>query len=145
MKAWLMCIPLLLVSCGPTHMASEQFDDGCWAAKDTFRFRYDAVSANAQSLDLGLRFGEDFGYRNIYLKLWMQGPDGKQQEWVLLDTIQDAEGNWLREMDGASVDWSMTPLTDVTFSSSGSHDFRLIQYMREDNLCEIQAVWADVK
>ncbi|MEO0472573.1 MAG: hypothetical protein AAF206_23345 [Bacteroidota bacterium] len=147
MKSWLIliCSPLLLIACESSHLAKTDFPSGCWAASDTFRFQYDAFSDQTQSLDLGMRFGEEYGYRNIYLKLWMHGPDGTKQEWVLLDTLQDAEGNWLREMNGTSVDWQLQPLTDVQFSSSGSHDFRLIQYMREDNLCELQAVWADVK
>ncbi|MEZ4829226.1 MAG: hypothetical protein R3C61_23510 [Bacteroidia bacterium] len=133
----LLYLPIL-ISCNPTpYLAEKSFPDNCWAIGDTVDFGWEYESTDTlMALSVEISFLQEFSYRNLYLRLVSEDQDGNTRAFMINDTLMDGEGNWL----GDPGNWVFSQHFQVPVSGPGNYHFRLIQYMREENLCDIQSV-----
>ena len=75
----LMLVAFLLVSCdGTVYHRFVQVDSTGWAADDTLSFCYEGsalASASEMEVALQVRYGADYRYQNLYLRLETFGAD----------------------------------------------------------------------
>ncbi|MEZ4771799.1 MAG: gliding motility lipoprotein GldH [Bacteroidia bacterium] len=126
----------VIVSCNQTpFLAKKSFDQNCWAIGDTIHFEMEHAGAETTAeLGVEVKFIPEYSYRNLYLRLLCETPDGQSLTFMLNDTLMDAEGNWLGEFNR----WTFSQDFKVPLSAPGSYRFSLIQFMREESLCDIK-------
>lgn len=127
---------MAIVSCNQTpFLAKKVFDQNCWAIGDTIRFEVDHTGAETTvKLGVEVHFIPEYSYRNLYLSLLCKTPGGEIQTFVLNDTLMDADGNW----QGEYAKWTFSQGVSVPVSAPGTYRFSLVQYMRDENLCDIK-------
>lgn len=137
MFSCLLCC--LLMACDtPEYSASKSFEDQCWSIEDTMQYAFD-VSKEMQegiSFQTFMDFDENFGYRNIYLKALLKGPEGIETDWVIADTLIDSLGYWISDHMNTPISGTQK----VVPKGVGAYQIELIQYLRDSNLCNIKAV-----
>jgi hypothetical protein len=121
-----------MTSCSqPETRFSHAFpESACWNLADTLRF---PVAAEAVPLELELVFLPDYAYRNVHLQIFFDN----QPPILLTDTVLDAEGNWLGE---ASRGRFVHRFSQTVAIPAESQQIRLVQFMRDSSLCQIEEV-----
>ena len=138
---------LLLAACQPRDFyAEKQFEYECWVLQDTFVFAYENPAADAAlSLDFSVDFLEEYAFRNLFLKITTTSPSGQRSDFLLNDTLQDEAGNWRVERSSGRYPVVFSQPLDVALPEVGAWRFQVIQYMREDTLCEIAQVGVSLR
>jgi gliding motility-associated lipoprotein GldH len=133
---------VFLFSCGkPDFTAYQSFDSGCWQIDDTLSCSYRNEEAGKQlSAEIQLVFMPDYGYRNLYLKWWVEGPSGILADTLLNEIFVDEFGAWQPARKGALYPYTFKAKPGVHFPDTGLYHIRLLQYMRDDTLCGIRSV-----
>ncbi|MDX2248925.1 MAG: hypothetical protein SF052_19205 [Bacteroidia bacterium] len=142
-SSWLKITGVLflsvLFSCKRSSFSAEKiFAENCWEIGDTlfFDYKHNGTAAVDETFGVEVRFNPEYSYRNLHLKLLCKNPDGQPQEFMLNDTLMDADGNWL----GEPSEWNFTKGFTVPMTAPGTYRLALIQYMREEKLCDIKQV-----
>lgn len=145
---YLLGILLLVASACQSRdfYAEKQFEFECWALQDTFAFTYENPAPDAAlSLDVSVDFLEEYAFRNLFLKITAISPSGQRSDFLLNDTLQDDAGNWRVERGRSRYPVVFSQPLDVALPEAGGWRFQVIQYMREDTLCEIAQVGVSLR
>ena len=124
----------------PESIAQRTFEPTCWNLEDTISFSLHPSQVDRGQLNITVDFLPDYPYANLYLKLLLTGPSGRQEEIMVNDTVLDQEGNWLSKSGGGSYSHTFDPAIPIELPEAGTHQVQLFQYMRDTALCEIQAI-----
>lgn len=134
-------LSLTAVSCssgnGPV-LVTQEFENNCWAIGDTVRFDYQPSVDDA--LEFRLWMLQDYRFSNIHLKLLYDDPEGNQQSVLISGAVIDSVGNWLYPASWGKHGVVLKLDPSVAFVNGEKYEFKLFQYMREDELCEIMAI-----
>lgn len=119
------------------YLVQQSFEDACWSQHDTLAFAYEA-RGTSPFLRIEVAFLEDYAYRNCYLKLIITPPGGPDRDTLLHAVMLDERGFWkLEPTSGTYVQPYPLPLS---VQQAGTYQFQLIQYMREETLCQVAEV-----
>ncbi len=128
-----------IISCDDTliYEDNQSFDGNTWSYQDSKSFSFDVKdSLQPIKLFINLRTTVDYPYRNIFMFLHSNYPNG----YVAIDTLEfflaDPKGNWLGDNSGTVIENSAL-ISKGLFPSTGTHTFRMEQAMRNDSLPEI--------
>ncbi|MEM7658518.1 MAG: hypothetical protein AAF399_20500 [Bacteroidota bacterium] len=130
------CVLLLILwSCGgPQGRFQQEFQDGCWAQGDTLKVQI----SEAGSLQFLAELGQDYAYRNLYLKVRYPEADGSMNELQLLETVLDPVGNWLVAPTGGSYPCQFGESVELPTDLSYPIQLEVLQFMRDSSLCEVK-------
>lgn len=127
------------------YLAETDFANNCWNIRDTLQFEYEmSARENTPTLHLRVHFLEDYTYRNVYFKLIIHTPSGMTTDTLLQIVVVDPQGYWTIERKSGAYTADLTyPLR--AYDESGSYRFQLTQFMREEELCQIESagVWLE--
>ena len=132
-------ISCFFVACDtPEYTAAKNFKDQCWSLEDSmlYSFHVETEKENSFSFQTFMDFEDNFGYRNIYLKAVLKGPEGIEADWLLSDTLVDDLGYWIHDPMATPIAGSQ----NIAPKRVGLYELRLVQYLRDSNLCNIKAV-----
>lgn len=132
----LMGVLLFLTSCGRPgkEISSLSFPDKCWGIEDTVHVTTDQWK-EVQNPTVVIHFQADYSYQNIYLKAIVTDAAGKVSEHLSTHNVLSQGGEWLVPQKGSDYE-AVLPLNLPEHTQS----LKLIQYMREEELCEIRGV-----
>ncbi|MEM9984225.1 MAG: hypothetical protein AAF804_03955 [Bacteroidota bacterium] len=139
-RTWLwlgLCLGLL--ACGPPHKVSRSFDDGCWPSSDTLSFDYQTGSSPVKAV-VDLTLQSDFATQNIFLKLRYGAGDKPWREVLWGDTLMSPEGEWLTDVNGDKVKWTMSQGPVLALDPEQSYQFQLYHFMRDSLVCAVREV-----
>ncbi len=141
MNRTFLCLSLCigLIGCGPKQKVSRSFDDGCWPSSDTLRFDYQTGASRVKAV-VDLTFQSDFATQNIFLKLRYAAENKPWQEVLWGDTLMSPEGEWLNEMSGEKVNWTMTKGPTLGLEPNQNYHFQLYHFMRDSLVCSVREV-----
>lgn len=120
------------------YLVQKSFEKVCWSSVDALDFSLDLSTDS--SLPLYLELSSEYAYQNLYLKLTHTTPSGTSQDIIFNEILSDKLGNWKQEMSGGTVVFELAKAFQIEVKEAGTHQFSLIQYMREDNLCGIEKI-----
>jgi gliding motility-associated lipoprotein GldH len=144
----ILLLGLSLVSCDkPNWIIERQFASENWPIQDTVNFSFEKQKPEPVEIRLQLQLDVEYAYRNIWLKLLMENPDGERSEIMIGDTLMDEAGNWYPEssaVSGRSVKHTIQHVPPIDLTQKGDYRMALIQYMREDKLQGVQKLWIAV-
>lgn len=128
---------LVLSSCNRNIVFSEYktFPELGWEAKNAAVFEMDITETQAlNNVSLMIRHADEYPYRNLFLFVTTQYPDGK----VLLDTMEvilsNQKGEWMGSGAGDIFDFKVPIKKNVRFALPGHYKFTFEQAMRVDPL-----------
>lgn len=128
-------------SCVETEgVVYKRFETSCWESSDTIRFSLLPSQLSQGKLHVEVGFLPEYRYANLYLKGILTAPSGNQQQFLVNDTVIDPVGNWLSESSGGGYLHQFDPPVSLKLEEAGTYHVQLLQYMREESLCEIQSI-----
>lgn len=122
---------------GDSFEYSNRFETNCWPITDTLDFTLSKKAGQFEQLVIDLQ--EEYPYQNLYLKLFYESPDGKQGELMMSDTLSSPSGEWYIENKGSFYRGRFSNALELP-GPEGDYRCRLIQFMREENLCGVRQV-----
>ena len=127
----------LFLACGTDHVyfKNYEFEDRTWEAADVKQFNFevaDTVSRN--DFYIHLRNDGSYPYRNLFLFVELQFPNGKKAVDTLECPLASPSGEWYGKGLGDIVDHKIAYKQDVMFPLTGAYLLNVRQAMREDTL-----------
>jgi len=133
-------IPLLLIllfSCNSDIIFTDNvaMKDNVWVLSNVpdFSFQIDDT-ARLTDVNLTLRSGSDYPYRNLFLFVTISSPDGN----IMTDTLEyylaDEKGNWYGKGFGDIHEYSLPYRTNVYFPEKGTYLIKIQHGMRIGDL-----------
>lgn len=127
----------LLTSCHSDTMFSEHtgFPSGNWSRFKPARFAVQiSDTCSAASVNIIMRAGSHYPFRNIYLFVTVSAPGGTHITDTLEYTLADERGNRFGRGVGDIRELKLKYRTNVFFPASGLYIFEIEQAMRNETL-----------
>jgi gliding motility-associated lipoprotein GldH len=133
----LLLIFSVLTSCQSDVIFSEheRMSSEGWNRHNTALFTpVIADTLSASSIDVTLRTGSSYPFRNIYLFITTAAPNGTRLVDTLEYILADEKGNRLGKGTGDIRELKLNLRENVYFPQSGTYVFRIEHAMREETL-----------
>jgi gliding motility-associated lipoprotein GldH len=130
-------IVVLAAACQSDILYSEYtgFDKSGWNREQTARFSAEITDTiSAASVDITLRTGSNYPYRNIYLFVSTYAPGGMHITDTLEYMIADEKGNRYGKGAGNLRELDLKYRTNVFFPAAGTYLFVIEHAMRKETL-----------
>lgn len=133
---------VVFTSCGEKPIYSKKINiEGSWAYANELSFPLNVEDINLNyDLVLSLTYGIDFGYQNLYVKIFTKYPSGKITEDILSLNLTDGNGLFLGDCNSSKCTVELLLQEKFKFNEAGDYTIKIAQNSREDNLDEIDAV-----
>lgn len=131
---------LLMIGCGNTEEAfvsqQKEFGSAGWQYGDSLVVELEAAELPDEPTDvwLGLRFSEEYNYRNIWLKYRIDIPGDTTRTALTQWMLQEPTGEWLAGERGGYYGFEQPIVQGFRFNRKGTYRFTIIQFMRQDSL-----------
>lgn len=135
-----MGLIVLVSACGGTHVFQRSFEDNEWLSRDTLR--WEMTAGDSLRFRLSGHYTPDYPYQNLYLRLWIQSPNGKTKDTILLDTLSNPLGEWRTENKKPGK-LAFQRGFKLPVSEKGIYKLKCVQYMRTDTLRGVKAMSVD--
>jgi gliding motility-associated lipoprotein GldH len=145
MPCFLLLAAAALMSCNRVHEQYHKVSGLVWNYHKPEAFHVDIKEAGHYTVQVSLRNNNDFPYQNIWMKLRIDGPDGKSSTQRMNCYLSDNLGRWQGQRLGGLYDSRFPAKLDTAFSKPGSYTFTLQHDMREDNMPGVVDVGLKVK
>lgn len=139
----LLPISVLLCACEdePVFEAYQGVDDARWSRNDTKSFEFEIQDTiSPYDFYLNFRHGSDYAYRNLYVFVTLNYPNGK----VRVDTVEcplaRPDGRWLGSGLGDLYDLRIRFWDKRSLPLTGDYSIEINQAMREEPLPSIHDV-----
>ncbi len=128
---------LFLCSCDDAvfYEENQSIDGGKWSANEGKSFEFDVQdTTHLYNFYVNLRNGEEYAYRNLYLFIEMEFPNGKKSTDTLDCPLADPMGNWYGSGLGKIYDNRILFRERKRFPLSGRYKVEIFQGMRHEQL-----------
>lgn len=134
-------VTLCMMGCKEQPTFSKSISiDGTWSYSNELVFPFQISDTETYyDLILGLTYGSDFGYQNIYVKITTKYPDGNEVEDILSLNLTDGAGTFLGNCSSSKCDIDILLQEKFKFRSSGDYTITIIQNGREEHLDKVFA------
>jgi len=133
---------LLFSACRKDNYSfSKEFAQANWITNDTLHFVKKIDKSSILSTEI--HYNDDYAFRNIYLKVFIQSPSGKWQDTLLCDTIMDNLGTW--RVERAENGYKIQMRQSLNLTEKGEYHFKMIQYMRKDTLVGVTKMGVNIQ
>lgn len=136
-------VSLFLSSCDSKRFYEEnqvvKNENWDYADVKTFTVEADDTVSHYNFL-INLRHSFAFEWRNVWVKVATEFPDGKKTESRVNLTLSEPDGHWYARCIGDNCFLSIPILKDVKFPSKGKYTFTVQQDMRQNPLPLIRYV-----
>lgn len=140
-----LLIACCLASCGAPSIfeGKMDFDKNGWSINAPAKFEFDITNIDqAYDLYLHVRVSEEYPYRNLYVKYYLEDSTGNVLDSELNNILlfDSKTGEPLGGGLGSIYDIQKKFIQDYHFNTPGHYQFRVEQFMRQDALPGIHAV-----
>mgnify|MGYP002514862917 FL=1 len=128
---------MLLVGCGESSVYHDVkvVDEKGWHKDSIVSFEYDATDTmTTYDLIIDIRHSSDYSYKNFWLFVRSEAPDGKSYTDTLECVLADNYGNWIGKSTGSLYELPVMFMPTTKFPRTGKFRFDLYQGMRDDLL-----------
>ncbi len=166
-KYFLILLLLLANSCvkNNVYVNKQYLKNNTWSYAQEMNFTFKVKDTNtAYNFNFLIQHGFKYPNSNIWIKMYVIDPDGKQNYSLQEIPLQLPMGTWMGSIGGGKIEhqWNITPTPDAIsvdkagtiqhvkniipthaptrFSKPGTYTIKLVQYMRQNPLPDIQYV-----
>jgi gliding motility-associated lipoprotein GldH len=141
----MLLLPLLLFisSCDSKRVyeAYKPVKGGAWQYNEPVSFSVDIKdTAQRYNLYISVRHSFNFDWRNIWVKIKTQYPDGKTEESSVNLPLSEADGKWFGKCSGDNCDLRVLIQQHAIFPKEGKYTFTITQDMRQNPLPKINEI-----
>jgi len=133
----LLLVLFFATACNKNVIYSEYktFEGAEWAAKDKAEFSLDITDTQSlNNISLMVRHADDYPYRNLFLFVTSEYPDGKIIKDTMEVILSNSKGEWQGSGAGDIFDIKIPIKKNVRFALAGKYKFTFEQAMRVDPL-----------
>lgn len=133
----------LLTSCDPNRLyeTNTPVKSEKWSYDDIKSYTVDVQDTTTRyNIYINLRHSFQFDWRNVYVQVGTQLPDGKKMEKRVNLPLCEPDGKWYGSCLGDNCDVPLMIQHDARFPMPGKYTFTLRQDMRVDPLEKIKSV-----
>ena len=141
MKVWFVLfsvLSLFFLSCGKGKIFTEYKkvdSENGWSKKEKIIFEPEIKdTVNLYNVFVNVRHASIYPYKNLYIFLTTEYPDGRKEIDTLDCTLADEQNKWLGDGAGDLWDNSVLLQSNVRFPKAGKYKFTYEQGMRVDPL-----------
>ena len=141
MKVWFVffsVLSLFFLSCGKGKIFTEYKkvdSENGWSKKEKIIFEPEIKdTVNLYNVFVNVRHASIYPYKNLYIFLTTEYPDGRKEIDTLDCTLADEQNKWLGDGAGDLWDNSVLLQSNVRFPKAGKYKFTYEQGMRVDPL-----------
>lgn len=134
---------LLLTSCDPSKLyeTNTPVKGEKWAYDDIKSYTVEVKdTVTRYNIYINLRHSFQFDWRNVYVQVGTQLPDGKKMEKRVNLPLCEPDGKWYGSCLGDNCDVPVMIQHDARFPMPGKYTFTLRQDMRVNPLEKIKSV-----
>ena len=134
---------MVLTSCDPNRLyeTNTTIIDQKWSYADIKSYTVDVKdTVTRYNIYINIRHSFQFDWRNLYLQVGTQLPDGKKLEKRVNVPLCEPDGKWYGSCVGDNCDIPVMIQHDAKFPMPGRYTFTLRQDMRTDPLVNIKSV-----
>lgn len=133
----------LLPACGPNYVYEETqiIPEEGWTYADTLDFSFSIDDTlKLYNLYLELDHTIDYGYQNLYAKVYTRFPSGERKGQTISLELADHTGAWQGDCRGEKCRFLAPIQMNAFFNEQGVYAFTLEQYMRESPVTGMQTI-----
>lgn len=120
-------------------------DEDCWALTDTLFLNYQVEEPGAYKLVFPATFTESYPYQNIYLYVEVVTPSGKVNGAPYNYILMNEYGEWFEKPSRGKISFELPLGRNIRLDEKGEYKFRVYHYMRNEKLCGISHIGAEVR
>ncbi|MCO4292954.1 gliding motility lipoprotein GldH [Solitalea sp. MAHUQ-68] len=139
----IIAIALFLFSCTDNSVYNNTLtiEPKGWLSNDKAVYDVKLDQAGTYSIYLNLRHTDDYKYSNIFFRMYVKNPDGKNQTTRIIEVkLAEKDGKWIGSGSGKLVARKVFLTDGFKFAKPGTYRIELEQYMRDDPLKEISDI-----
>ena len=132
-----VAILFIVISCGGniTYTESHSMKDKIWHLTDTKSFDVQITDTTTLSdIFFTIRTGSDYPFRNIFLFVSTDAPDGKNLTDTLEYYLADDKGVWYGKGIGDVRELKLPYKSNIYFPITGEYKFKVQHGMRTEDL-----------
>jgi gliding motility-associated lipoprotein GldH len=141
--AVILFLCLLLNACQQETILKEKFntEENRWVASDSMSVRF-VVEDTSQVYDMEMNVvhAEDYGYQNLYVRIFTTFPSGKKQSSVTSLELAEKDGSWSGDCGGGTCEITLPLQQHFKFPEPGSYSWSIEPYMRIDTVAGIESI-----
>lgn len=129
-----------LTSCDkPFYEKEHVFAENRWGYADTVVFEFEIEDTNRiYNLFLDVAHGKEYGYENLYSKVYMRFPDQTTRQENISLELADNLGNWHGECSGETCVRKFNFKPNAYFPMKGKYSIVMEQYNRVPIMPELK-------
>ncbi len=141
---FLISIAFIFAACENNRFTFfKTFENDCWNVEDSLVFKHQVTDNQTAKLAIEGTYLESYSFQNIYLRINLKSPSGRDTNYVVLDTLMDKLGKWRGEV-GKKHTLQMQDTLSLSFPEKGEHQITIHQYMRKDTLCGVASLGVNI-
>ncbi|MCW3127826.1 MAG: hypothetical protein JWO03_3484 [Bacteroidetes bacterium] len=134
---------ICITSCDPNRLyeTNTQVADQKWTYEDVKTYTVDvADTTTCYNIYINIRHSFQFEWRNLYVQVGTQMPDGRKIEKRVNLPLCESDGKWYGSCLGDNCDVPVMIQHDAKFPQPGKYTFTIRQDMRANPLVNIKSV-----
>ncbi|MCS7297005.1 MAG: hypothetical protein RMK19_06365 [Bacteroidia bacterium] len=133
----LVCLIFWACESLPERILEVRFPKACWIYPDTVWGSLTVVNPPlCKALELRIELEETYPWRNLYLLLWLEAPDGFRERSRLEVVFSDTLGRWY----ASNRKFQTFILPKASFASRGRYRIGILPYIRSDTVNGIRRI-----
>lgn len=140
---FLSVLLLMVFSCTkpPVYFKYQNVEDSAWHMDSVLTFQtVNMDTLNVYQMDVYLRHGLKYAYKNLWLQLDVQSPEGMLVSKKIELQLTDKEGFWKGTSISSLVDYKAVLDNHLVLSDTGTYTWRFSHLMSDTVLYEISDV-----
>jgi gliding motility-associated lipoprotein GldH len=133
----------MLSSCDPNRLyeTNTPIADQRWSYDDIKSYEVEVKDTNTRyNIYINIRHSFQFDWRNVYVQVGTQMPDGRKLEKRVNLPLSEADGKWFGSCLGDNCDLPVMIQHDAKFPMVGKYTFTIRQDMRANPLTNIKSI-----
>ncbi len=139
MRFLAVLVLFLSVSCQHYFFDDKKvLKDEVWNYSDSVAFEFDIKDTNlVYNIFLEVAHKSDYQFQNVYSKLYVNFPDGKERKQNVSLELADSRGEWKGKCSGKYCTSRLPFMPSATFDQAGHYKMKFEQFTRLDSISGI--------
>jgi gliding motility-associated lipoprotein GldH len=133
------CCAFVGCGSGAKYSKNQTISDGVWKHDSPLTYDFEVESTETlNDLFLSLKYGTNFGYQNIYVKIVTDYPTKESIEDIVALNLTNGSGTFLGNCNSSTCTTDILLQENFRFKEKGKHTIRIFQHSRN---AELQSVF----
>ena len=129
------CLGVMGCGSGAKYSINQSIPKGEWKHDNPLTYNFEVESTETlNDLFLSLKYGTNFGYQNIYVKIVTDYPTKESIEDIVSLNLTNGTGSFLGNCNNSTCTTDILLQENFRFNEKGKHTIRIYQHSRNAEL-----------